>query len=192
MNQMKSRTQLRDEMAARRLNLSDAEVEYKSRQVVKRLRELEPVRKARTIMAYNRIRNEVDLRSFFEEEHCLGKTVLLPRIKDDVLEAVIFEGWERCRPGAFGILEPEGRAFAPNGIDVILVPGLAFDSRGYRLGYGKGYYDRFLPRCSREAFFCGAAYDFQLVDTIFPTGNDIPLHRIVTDRLEIVVDMRFF
>lgn len=192
MKQNMIRNQLRKTMLNQRLNLSMDAVQMRSRRIIERLRQLKVLGNAQTIMFYSSIRNEVDLKSMLEEERQTGKTVLLPRVRGDMLEAVVFKGWENCRPGAFGILEPEGPAFDPYDIEAVLVPGLAFDQKGYRLGYGKGYYDRFLPCCSPEAFLCGAAYGFQLVETIYPADNDIPLHVIVSDRSETADDMRFF
>lgn len=192
MNQNPDKNQLRREMLKQRLNLSASEVEARSGQVIKRLKQLEPLRNSQTIMFYSSIKNEVDLKPVFEEEWQQGKTILLPRVRDNSLEAVVFQGWDNCRPGAFGILEPEGPAYNPQHIEAILVPGVAFDARGYRIGYGKGYYDRFLPGCARETFLCGAAYEFQVLDTINPGESDIPLHWIVTDCSELAIDMRFF
>ncbi len=192
MDQRKAKIQLRNEMSSMRLNLSKLAVGEKSKQVISRLRELEPFRRAQAVMFYSSIRNEVDLSPLFEELRSQGKTVLLPRVRGNMLEAVIFEGWESCGSGSFGILEPVGPAFPAEDIEAVFTPGLAFDAKGFRLGYGKGYYDRFLPYCSREAFLCGVAYEFQVVDTIFPGENDIPLHWIVTDCSEVAVDMKFF
>lgn len=192
MDQTTAKVQLRNRMLSRRKSLSPEDMELKSMQVIKRLRELKPLKSARFLMFYSSIRNEVDLSSFFEEQWQLGKTILLPRVNGNALEAVVFQGWDNCVSGSFGILEPSGPAFPAKNIDVVLAPGLAFDGKGYRLGYGKGYYDRFLPFCSREAFLCGVAYEFQVVDTIFPSEGDIPLHWIVTDQSEVAVNMHFF
>ena len=76
-------------------------------------------------------------------------------------------------------------------IDVVLVPGLVFDSSGHRLGYGKGYYDRFLSLLYPHTFICGVCYDFQVADNVFPHPGDIPMHCIVTEKSEIVIK-RFY
>ena len=84
------------------------------------------------------------------------------------------------------------RAFAVDKIDVVIVPALVFDANGYRLGYGKGYYDRFLPDLNKQCFKCGVCYEFQVVNNIYPHPGDVPVHWIVTDHSEIAVDWDFF
>lgn len=73
-----------------------------------------------------------------------------------------------------------------------MVPGVAFDGNGHRLGYGRGFYDRFLPGLPPSVFLCGVAYEFQIVDAVFPEEQDIPMHWIVSEQSEVAVDMRFF
>ena len=101
-------------------------------------------------------------------------------------------GWEDIQAGPFGIREPLGKAFDPRLIEAVLVPGLVFDYKGYRIGYGKGYYDRFLPHLSDSAFICGVCYEFQVVENIFPHQHDIPMHWIVTDHSELVISWDYF
>lgn len=83
----------------------------------------------------------------------------------------------------YGMCQPNRKAcplFPPNQIDLIIVPGVAFDRRGHRLGYGGGYYDQFLPRCPQSVWM-GLAYEAQLVSDTFPQPCDVPLHFIVTE-----------
>jgi 5-formyltetrahydrofolate cyclo-ligase len=86
-------------------------------------------------------------------------------------------------PGRFDILEPPmGTALPPAEIDLILVPGLAFDNRGHRLGYGQGYYDRFLSLLKPECFILGVAYSFQIVDKTPNVEHDIPVNAVLTEK----------
>lgn len=189
----KYRQDLRNEMRERRLSLSAVEVETYSTLIATKLSELEPIINARAIMGFASIRNEVDLSLFLEGQAGQGKKILLPRVeKSGELAAVEFEGWQSTRQGAFGIMEPSGLLCSPAGIDVILVPGLVFDACGYRLGYGKGYYDRFLQLLPKNTFICGVGYEFQIVDDIRPHEKDVPMHWIVTDKSELVIDWDFF
>ena len=82
-----------------------------------------------------------------------------------------------------GILEPlrEKKTVNTDEIDLVIVPGLAFDKSGNRLGHGKGYYDRYLERCGENVFFIGIAYDFQVLDTIPADAHDIKMNMIVTE-----------
>ena len=87
-------------------------------------------------------------------------------------------------PGRFGIREPKPQVGTPQAIadiDAILVPAVAFDRRGYRVGYGGGYYDRFLPELRGRAVRVGLAFACQLVDSVPAGAHDVPVDFIVTE-----------
>ena len=90
-----------------------------------------------------------------------------------------YEGEEHTQEGAFHIQEPTGENITDyQSIDVVIIPGMAFDSAGNRLGRGKGYYDRFLPKVS-QSYKIGVCYGFQLVERV-PTGDfDQPMDEVV-------------
>lgn len=189
------REQLRQEMNAKRKQLSPSEVKEFSESICKKLQELVDIENARTIMGFSSFGNEVQLMPWLEtitDE----KQILLPRVeKGGKMVAVPFTGWDNIKNGPFGIKEPIGEPFDLKKIDVVIVPGLVFDPQGYRLGYGKGYYDRFLKELQelrKDAFFCGVCFDFQVVDNIHPHERDVPVHWIVTDKSEVVVDWNHF
>ena len=187
-----SKTSLRSEMKKKRQML-DLEQRMRASQVIKkRLNEMLPVQKARTIIGYAAIQNEVDLEPFLEEQRQQGKTILLPRVKASQLEVVEWKGWQETAVSSFGIREPLGDSYKSTEIDVVLVPGLAFDGNGFRLGYGRGFYDRFLPNLRPDAFKCGVCYEIQVVDSVFPHAADIPMHWIVTEQSELVINWDFF
>jgi len=175
---------IRDEKRRWRHGLSREEVERNSRLITEYLSRLDPLLEASVVMGYVAINNEVDVWPFLE--HCLGqgKTVVLPRIEvaTDCLVAVRFTGRENLIKGKFGITEPQGEALPPELIDAVLVPGVAFDRRGYRLGYGKGYYDRFLPKLRRGALTIGIAHSHQVVDEIPHSFHDYRLDYLVTEK----------
>jgi 5-formyltetrahydrofolate cyclo-ligase len=185
------RARLRLKMARQRLALTGPAVERCSKLVAEKLAQLLPVQKANSIMGYMSIRNEIDLRWFMDSQP--GKRFLLPRVENAVdLSAVPIHEQRLTRPGPFNIAEPVGEAADPSEIDVVLVPGLVFDGHGYRLGYGKGFYDRFLKQLNPETFICGICYDFQVVDDVHPHPGDVPMHWIVTEQSEVVVNWDFF
>lgn len=187
-----TRKALRSEMKKRRQSLSQDEIKQAGQLIARALDQLNPVREAKTIMCFQTIRNEVDLGLFMQEQLQKGKKILLPRVEEDCIVAVEWQGDAECRISSFGISEPIGEAYPAEEIDVVLVPGLVFDARGYRLGYGKGYYDRFLPQLRSNAFKCGVAYEFQIVDNVFPHEGDVPVHWIVTEQSEVLIDADFF
>jgi len=75
-------------------------------------------------------------------------------------------------------MEPEGEKSSPEKVDIVVVPAVAFDLQGHRLGYGKGYYDRFLKKT--KAVKVGVAYDFQIVEKLPAEQHDIPVDLIIT------------
>jgi len=186
------RDNLRKQMMVKRNILSHLEVDTLSQQVCRRLEELQPLQQAKVIMGFSSIRNEVNLGPLLQKLQRQGRTILLPRVEGNIMQAVEFRPGEDMGRGSFGIREPLGEPFAVDKIDVVIVPGLVFDANGYRLGYGKGYYDRFLPRLNQQCFKCGICYEFQVVDNVYPHPGDVPVHWIVTDHSEVAVNWDFF
>ena len=108
-----------------------------------------------------------------------GKNVALPRVAGEGLSLHLVESSDELRCGAFGILEPvEDAVPAGDSFDLILVPGLAFDERGRRLGRGKGYYDRFLATAT--GLRVGVCHDFQIVDSVPREAHDLAMDFLVT------------
>jgi 5-formyltetrahydrofolate cyclo-ligase len=192
-NARERRQALRREMQERRGRMTPEQVQEYSRSITAKLMTLEPVREAVTIMGFASFGNEIDLVPWLERLQTEGRTVLLPRVENqENLVAVELGGWENMRRGSFGIREPLGQPFSPTSIDVVIVPGLVFDGKGYRLGYGKGYYDRFLKQLAPHTFICGVCYDFQVVETVLPHEADVPMHWVVTERSELAVNWEYF
>src|SRR5262249_20704468 len=90
----------------------------------------------------------------------------------------------QLRRGRFGILEPSGTqvVIPPEEIGYIIVPGIAFDPRGGRLGFGKGYYRRFFRQLPATTYPCGFAFCIQVVPSVPPTSHDICMHGMVTEQ----------
>ena len=107
-----------------------------------------------------------------------GKTILLPKVIDDEhMELRRYTGRQDLQEGAFHIMEPVGELY--EGVpDVILVPGMAFDAKGHRLGRGKGYYDRFLER-SNSVRTIGVCFDFQKVAEVPTEKHDLSVDEII-------------
>ncbi|SHG38896.1 5-formyltetrahydrofolate cyclo-ligase [Thermosyntropha lipolytica DSM 11003] len=186
------RDELRRIISEKRKSLTPEEVEGLSRRICEKLGQIDKIAHARVIMGFSSIRNEVNLMPWLETLR-REKIIVLPRVIDEEnMEAIEYRGREYTKSGPFGIVEPVGEPFDPQKIDVVLVPGLVFDVKGYRLGYGRGYYDRFLPRLRKDAFLCGVCYDFQVVETVYPHAADFPVHWIVTDKSEVAVNWNYF
>jgi 5-formyltetrahydrofolate cyclo-ligase len=154
-------------MLERRNGLATDDVEKMSRLVQEHVIGSKEFASARTVGAYYAAGSEVRTSLVIEAAKRAGKKVALPRIEGDHM--VFYEYTGELAEGRFGIKEPVPRSAAVNDdIDLVLVPGLAFDRKGCRIGYGKGYYDRFLSM--RHSFSMGLAYSFQVVDEL-PRGR---------------------
>jgi 5,10-methenyltetrahydrofolate synthetase len=140
------------------------------------------------ITAYWPLPDEVDIRPLIDRLVQEGKTVLLPKVTgDDTMELRRYASQDDLAEGAFHIMEPTGTPFTDYGqIDVILVPGMAFDAAGRRLGRGRGYYDRFLQSCRRSSqashhstLFIGVCFPFQRVAEVPVEEHDVFMDEIV-------------
>ena len=140
---------------------------------------------ARVILAYAALRFELDPQGVVEQAWLQGKTVCLPRVVTEPrgLTLHAFRQGDALIESGFVVREPLPSApvVAPSDVDLVLVPGLAFDGRGQRLGYGQGYYDRLLPTLPR-ATRIGLAYELSLLPEVPSAAHDVPVHYIATER----------
>lgn len=140
---------------------------------------------AECIALYAPAHNETDTGLILAAAFQAGKRVLYPAVCGHQMVFRHVERVEALQEGAFGILEPcpTGTDHQADEADLIVVPGVAFDLGGHRIGYGKGFYDRFLQHPGRRAHLVGLCHDFQLTDDALPADvHDIPMEIIVTDK----------
>lgn len=125
------------------------------------------------------MKDEVQTHSFIEKWR-KQKKVILPVVVGDILELRVYTGATDLRIGPFGIAEPTGELFTDYAsIDIAIIPGVAFDIAGHRLGHGKGYYDKLLPQLTK-ALKAGLCFPFQVVDKVPTEPFDIPMDIIIT------------
>ncbi len=160
------------------LRKQHANAEADSKKIVKNILSLPQIQNSKVFLLYYPHKNEVDLAELFKILTSQNKITLFPKTKDNKIIPIQVNSLSQLKKGNFGILEPEGREFPLEKIDVVFVPAVAFDKNGHRIGYGKGYYDRFLSNF--KGIKVGVAYDFQIVDK-FPTEpHDVPVDYIIT------------
>ncbi len=181
------KTELRKRMRALRKTLPPAACAARSSRIEERVAELAPVARARSVCLFWPIvdRHEVDLRPLDATLRARGVRVAYPGI-DPETQAMTFRfvpDPDAMEEQGFGFREPSLREpeAAPGEIDVVVVPALALDPRGHRIGYGAGYYDRTLPRYAPPAVTVAVAFDFQLVAEVPDSAVDFPVDWIVTD-----------
>lgn len=175
-------------MISRRAELASEVVAANSRAITLAVAALPEWRHAGEALLYLPIRGEVDASALADELLARGGRVLLPRCREDVpgqLDLGCVSCLTDAVPGRYGILEPPAdscrppESFVP---DVIVVPAVAFDRQGTRLGFGGGYYDRLLALpMARRACLIGIAHDFQLVAALPADPWDKPVDMVVTE-----------
>jgi 5-formyltetrahydrofolate cyclo-ligase len=139
--------------------------------------------RARTVMAFSSFGSEVCTDGIIGRLHVRGQRIVLPVVVGDYLEPVVFRPGDAMRRTSYGADEPLSAERADvSAIDVVIVPGLAFDQRGYRIGYGGGFYDRFLPRLDPRTLRVGIAYHCQLIEELPHGMADETVDLVVTDR----------
>lgn len=139
---------------------------------------------AHTVLLYSALPDEVNTDYLLISAKDNGKTVLLPRVNGDRLTLHVYDP-DAMAPGAFGVMEPQGAEFPPSRygeIELVVVPGMAFDRRGHRLGRGKGYYDRLLPLLP-AARAVGLCFPFQVVASVPAEAYDAVVHPFMPDTL---------
>ena len=184
-----SKASLRDEMRKRRADMSDSERAVSDAAICDRVCTLPRFREAEVVFAYLSFGSEVDTRGVIDRAWAAGKTVALPRCASSRrMRWFYVEDYEGLEKSSFGPLEPlvdEGRELHPADCAnaIALVPGLAFDESGFRLGYGGGYYDAFLS--DFPGFSVGLCRRSQLVANLADYGAvlafDRPVDVVVSD-----------
>ena len=150
--------------------------------------------RAQIIMTYLSFSGEADTFGFARALLEKGKRLVVPKVlskSKSLLACEIKDLESGLVKNRYGILEPDEDHTCPvelGTIDFIMIPGMAFDRRGYRLGHGGGYYDRFLHHIPKPSFFAGIGYNFQIMDALPHDPWDVPVHCLVTEK-EI---LRFF
>lgn len=172
--------------AARRAQKNKDEL---SRRIVARFNDLQEYKTARTVMYYVDIRAEVRTRQALPDALASRKRIIVPWCNDDgELELFHLESMGELEIGMYSILEPRAelrarkdKHVAPQDLDLVMVPGVAFDRRGGRTGHGKGYYDKLLAQARPEILFVALAFECQLFDEIPMQPHDVFMDKIITE-----------
>ncbi|NLN42488.1 MAG: 5-formyltetrahydrofolate cyclo-ligase [Clostridiales bacterium] len=183
---IKEKNQLRTEMQELRNRLTKEEILDRSSKIKSQLFSLLNKNSYKNYMSYVSVRSEVRTIEIIKELLRDEKKVSVPVcvIETTKLIASQILHMNELVPSHFGLLEPKNDLIRPikaETLEVVLVPGLAFDRKGNRLGYGKGYYDGFLKRVSPNTLKIGLAYSFQVIKEVPVDFMDVPLDIIITE-----------
>jgi 5-formyltetrahydrofolate cyclo-ligase len=173
---------LRKKVLAARDGLLPGQRTAKSRKIEERLFSLPEFKSARIVLFFASFRSEVDTIPMIRRALASGKRVVLPKVKGKELELFEIKNVDSdVSPGAWGIPEPRESALVKlDELDVIIVPGAAFDERGNRLGYGAGFYDKLLSEFKKPTV--AIAFEQQIVPMILADPHDVPVKKIVTEK----------
>lgn len=142
---------------------------------------------ATTVAAYHPIGSEVGTQKILSLVLNLNKHLLLPRVEDEnkIIFAEVKDLENDLQVGKYNIMEPKSYCMKVDKMDLVLVPGIAWDESGHRLGYGKGYYDRYLANIQTKSI--GLAYDLQVLENIPHEKNDFRVNMIITEKRVLTI-----
>lgn len=178
---METKSAIRKRILAERAALLQSEWERGTQLITGRLAALPAFREARAVYTYVDAKNEVGTRALIEHCLALGKKTAVPKVMGRRMAFYEIAGLDELRPAAFGLLEPVGGREASDGDALFIVPGVAFDKECHRIGYGGGYYDRYLaarPRAKTIAL----AFSFQVLPEIPSEPHDLCPRMLITER----------
>jgi len=180
-----SKNRLRVKLKSLRALVSPSMAEAASQSVWNILAATPEFTKAKAVGAFASTPTEINTFSILENSLESGKKLFLPRVAKDKsgFDYYRVDSLKNLSPGHFGIPEPIGNRKAKwEELDLVLVPGLAFDKKGNRLGYGQGYYDQALPRLKKSCWTIGLAYSFQVDDEVPNSPRDVPVMALLTEK----------
>ncbi len=178
---MEAKGNIRKEVFARRRAATQEEIQEKSRMIYEKITALPEFLDADCFFAYMDFKKEVMTRDLIEKALEMGKTVAVPRVEGADMVYYEIKDFSTLKSGYFGIMEPDGGKVCTREEGFLLVPGVAFDPARHRVGYGKGFYDRFLA--AHPGFTTvAAAFEFQLFDAVPFEETDILPQMLVTEQ----------
>lgn len=182
-----NKKELRKQMLAKRNRMEKQLRAQKSELIVEEFLRSASYRGASYLFSYIPFGDEPDIRRILTVALEDGKKVAVPKTFTDrkVMAPYLFTGWEDLIPGVYGILEPDpdqAKMAESSKIDLIVMPGVAFDQQGGRLGYGGGYYDRFLAGLSELPLMIAPCFSEQVLDQIPMEKHDFRVDSLVTDQ----------
>lgn len=185
---MTDKQSLRERMTLWRDALPATERVARSQAATQRLLAHPAYRRARTLLIFVAFRSEIETQPLIQAALTAGKVVAVPKVERQpkgLLPCRLHAFPGPLRAGAYGILEPgddQTEPVPPGDLDLVVVPGLAFDRQGRRLGYGGGYYDRLLAGPAAAALAVGFCFEEQVLSSVPADPHDRPMNLIITDQ----------
>ena len=181
---------IRSTILKKRSSMPRSEVQKKSKLIKEQIFQMQEFREAKTILFYVSYDNEVDTHEMIKESLGMKKHVVVPKtdMNNRTIICSSLTKWNDLLSGAYNILEPRRECVnevSPESIDLMIIPGVAFDCQGNRIGHGMGYYDRLLQK--KIITHCvGLAFELQIVESIPSEKHDVKVEKIVTEERIII------
>lgn len=177
-----TKRQIRSKMLARLKLQKEEDRDRKSRLIKNKLFGIRAFRKAKTVMFYIAFGGEVNTKEMIKEALNLGKKVAVPVVAKNcrMMQPCLLDHRGHLVRGPYGVWEPAiKRAVKLKELDLVIVPGVAFNRKGKRLGRGKGCYDYFVNRLPKKTSSVGLAFNFQILPDLPATSNDVSVNRVI-------------
>jgi 5-formyltetrahydrofolate cyclo-ligase len=179
--------EVRNIMSKRRKSMSEQEVNRKSKTIIEKVMNTEEFKKSKNLMVFLSFDNEVYTFDLIDKAMDMGKKVIVPyTVKDtyEIIPTLLKNIEEDLEVSSYGYLEPKKdkiTAVQEEDIDLTIVPGLAFDKNMNRIGFGKGYYDRYLAKTKKDSKNMAIAYEYQVLEEIPYDDYDVKMDYIITE-----------
>ncbi len=177
-----TKKQIRSKILSRLKTQKEEDRDRKSKIIKKKLFRTPVFKKAKIVMFYMSFDGEVNTQDMIKEAHRLGKIVAVPVCQGNrvTLRPCILRNNAKLKKGPYGICEPAVKKYIKlEDLDLVIVPGIAFDKKGNRLGRGRGCYDYFLKRLTRNTASIGLAFDFQILPSLPATTTDVRIEKVI-------------
>ena len=185
MDAHQEKEKLREELLEQRKSISEPKYYGASADIIEQLKEQQEYQQARTIHCYVSMndRREVETRELVKEMLRIGKQVIVPvtNFEKGALDHVVLNSYQDLETNKWGVLEPAGgEEISPQKFDLVIVPMVAGDEQGNRMGYGEGFYDRFLSKVNCPKI--GLIFDQNIIEGLPTEEFDIPMDKIITEK----------
>ncbi len=180
---IEKKKRVRKEILTKLKTQEEEDCKRKSALIQRKLFRMSVFKKARAVMFYIALRSEVNTDQMIKEAQKEGKIVSVPVCAADrvTIRPCLLDGTAALKEGPYGVREPVNERYIPvESLDMVIVPGLAFDRKGNRLGRGKGCYDRFLRRLNDTTISVGLAFDLQVVPSVPTSAHDVNVHTVIS------------
>ena len=172
--------ELRKKFIKERNTLPEEYIIEASNKIFSLLEELDLFNKAERIFVFVGFGSEITTEIFIKK-HLANKQIYVPKIVNGDMKLVNITRWDSLKPGHFNVLEPESDDFYNGFVDLVITPSIVFNKQGYRLGYGKGYYDKYFSQNNYKVSI-GLSYDQLLQDNIPTEEHDQKVDFIITEK----------